>query len=82
MTKVSGAVKYKVYRATSKTGKYTLVKELYAKDFADSEVVTYIDTVTTGKTYYYKVRAGNKNHTKYVKIYKYHLKQTYLLNLH
>ena len=65
MTKVSGAVKYKVYRATSKTGKYTLVKELYAKDFADSEVVTYTDTVTTGKTYYYKVRAGNKNHTKY-----------------
>ncbi len=66
MNKVEGAVKYKVYRATSKNGTYSLVKELYAKDFEDKDVVTYINTVpTTGKTYYYKVRAGNKNHTKY-----------------
>lgn len=48
---VMGAATYNVYRATSKTGSYTLVK----KGVAASH---YIDTTAvSGKTYYYKVEA-------------------------
>ena len=51
--KVSGATGYKVYRATSKTGKYKLVKSVKTNTYTDSKL-------TTGKTYYYKVKATNK----------------------
>ncbi len=47
---VSGATKYQIYRATSKTGTYTKI--------TDTDKLTYKDTGrTAGKTYYYKVRA-------------------------
>ena len=48
--KVSGAVQYKVYRATSKSGTYKLVKTTTSTSFVDSNT-------TLGKTYYYRVRA-------------------------
>lgn len=48
--KVSGADKYYVYRATSKTGKYTRVKITTSKYYTDT-------TAKAGKTYYYKVKA-------------------------
>ena len=59
--KVTGANGYQVYRATSKNGKYKLVK-----DIKNTNTVSYKDAkLTTGKTYYYKVRAykvvNNKN---------------------
>ena len=51
--KIEGVDGYKVYRATSKNGKYSLVKTV-----ADPGTASYINTGrTTGKTYYYKVRA-------------------------
>lgn len=54
---VSNAEKYQVYRATSKTGTYSLVKTTTG--------TSYIDTKTTaGKTYYYKVRAVSADGTK------------------
>ena len=49
-SKVSGAKKYYVYRATSKTGKYTKIKSTTGTSFTDSDA-------TIGKTYYYKVKA-------------------------
>ena len=53
--KVSGAEKHRVYRATSKNGKYTLVKTAVAgRTFTDT-------TAELGKTYYYKVRALDTN---------------------
>lgn len=49
---VSGASGYQIYRSTSKTGTYKPVKT------APSGARSYINTgLTTGKTYYYKVRA-------------------------
>jgi uncharacterized repeat protein (TIGR02543 family) len=55
---VTGATGYKIYRATSESGKYTLIKTTAA--------VSYINTgVTTGRTYYYKVAAYDKKHTGY-----------------
>lgn len=52
---VSGAGGYKIYRATSRTGKYYLQKTL------TSGYRSWYDTGrTTGKTYYYKVRAYYK----------------------
>ena len=52
---VSGATKYKIYRSTSKNGKYTKIGELKKEGtFIDKKLVI-------GKTYYYKVRAYNKN---------------------
>jgi len=48
--KVTGAVKYQVYRATAKDGDYTLVKTTTDKSYADNNV-------TLNKLYYYKVRA-------------------------
>lgn len=54
--KIEGVDGYKVYRATSKNGKYSLVKTV-----ADPGTASYINTGrTTGKTYYYKVRAYKK----------------------
>ena len=51
--KVSGASGYEVYRATSKDGKYTKVKTI-----GKGKTVTYTDKkVSSGKTYYYKVRS-------------------------
>ena len=56
--KVSGATKYEVYRATSKSGSYT-------KLTTTSKTSVTNNSTTTGKTYYYKVRAvgasGNKS---------------------
>jgi uncharacterized protein YjdB len=51
--KVSGASGYQVYRATSKTGTYSRVATV-----TNGSTVTYTNkSLTTGKTYYYKVRA-------------------------
>ena len=64
--KVEGASGYCVYRALSKNGKWSLVKTVTGED-----TVSYVDTGrTTGKTYYYKVRAyvkeaGAKRYSKY-----------------
>ncbi len=50
--KVSGADGYEVYRATSKTGTYSLRKT------TSKDTLYYTNTsLSTGKTYYYKVRA-------------------------
>ena len=49
-TKVEGAVKYQVQRATSKNGTYKVVKTTTSLSFTDTNT-------TAGKTYYYKVRA-------------------------
>ena len=51
---VTGAKEYKIYRATSKTGKYSPVKTTTAKYWKDT-------TAKKGKTYYYKVIAVHKN---------------------
>ena len=51
--KVDGADGYQIYRATSKTGTYTLKKTV-----TSGSTLSYTNTgLTTGKTYYYKVRA-------------------------
>lgn len=50
---VTGAKGYKVYRADSQAGKYTLIKTTEAVSFIDSGV-------TIGKDYYYKVAAYDK----------------------
>lgn len=60
---ISGAQGYEIYRATSKTGKYTLVKTT-----TDTSSIT--GGLTTSKTYYYKVRAyrvvsGKKYYSAY-----------------
>ena len=52
--KVSGAVEYKVYRATSKDGSYSLVKTTTSLNWKDT-------TAASGKTYYYKVVAVCSN---------------------
>ena len=52
---VSGAIRYEIVRSTSKKGTYTKIGELPAAG-------TYVDNnLNTGTTYYYKVRACNKN---------------------
>ena len=48
--KINGAVKYEVYRATSKTGTYKLIKTTSGTSFTNT-------SATAGKTYYYKVKA-------------------------
>ena len=51
--KVSGANGYRVYRSTSKDGKYAAIGST-----AKNSAVTFLDKkAVTGKTYYYKVRA-------------------------
>lgn len=49
-TKAPVNTKYQVWRATSKTGKYTLVKTTTLGYYSDADI-------KAGKTYYYKVRA-------------------------
>lgn len=67
--KVNGATGYEIYRATSKDGKYTKVKTI-----SKNSTVSYTDTkLTTGKTYYYKIRAyktkdGKKKYGDYSSI--------------
>jgi uncharacterized protein YjdB len=56
---VSGASGYQLYRADSKTGTYTLIKDTGSKAFTDKGLVT-------GKTYYYKVRAYRQQGMKKV----------------
>jgi len=51
---VSGAVSYKVYRATSANGTYKLIKTTTNKSFTNT-------SVTAGRTYYYKVVAVSSN---------------------
>lgn len=52
-SRVYPATGYEVYRATSKTGKYTRVAKI-----SHGSILSYINKeLTTGKTYYYKVRA-------------------------
>ena len=52
-SKVAGATQYKIYRATSKNGKYKNIATVEGKS-----TVTYTDlTATSGKKYYYKVQA-------------------------
>ena len=51
--KATGADGYKIYRATSKSGKYSAIKTV-----TSASTLSYTNTgLTTGKTYYYKVRA-------------------------
>ena len=52
--KVEGAKAYKVYRATSKTGTYKLMKTTTSTSYTNT-------SVEAGKTYYYKVKAIHKN---------------------
>ena len=52
-SKVSGAKKYKVYRATSKNGNYKKIKTTKSRSYTDK-------SVSAGKKYYYKVRAYKK----------------------
>lgn len=52
-SKVAGATKYKVYRATSRNGKYSSVKTTKSCSFSNK--------VTNGKRYYYKVRPYRKS---------------------
>ncbi len=52
-SKVAGASGYTIYRATSKDGTYTALKRI-----TSGSTLSWTNTsVTTGKTYYYKVRA-------------------------
>lgn len=55
--KSSSTSKYKVYRATSKNGKYTLVRTTTKANFTDTKA-------SLGKKYYYKVKAIKKNGSK------------------
>lgn len=48
--KIKGASKYKVYRASSKNGKYYLQKSLTKNSYIDN-------SAKEGKTYYYKIKA-------------------------
>ncbi len=50
---VTGASKYEVYRATSRSGTYTKVATTTAKTYTNK-------TAKSGKTYYYKVKAVSK----------------------
>ena len=69
--KITGAKSYKVYRATSKTGTYKLVKTTTLLKWTNT-------SVTKGKTYYYKVMAAGTTSAansaysaiKYVKVPK------------
>ena len=55
--KVAGATGYQVYRATSKTGKYSKLGTTKKKQYVNT-------SLTTGKKYYYKVRAYKKKGKK------------------
>lgn len=52
---------YKIYRATSKSGKYSYIATVKASDVELGETLTYNDTKKTfNKTYYYKIRPYHK----------------------
>ncbi|HVJ49295.1 cell wall-binding repeat-containing protein [Desulfitobacterium sp.] len=53
---VMNAVSYNVYRTTADSGVYTIISSVNSPYFAD-------DSVTSGKTYYYKVQAANTTGT-------------------
>ena len=55
--KVAGAVKYQVYRATSKTGTYKLLSTTTGTSLTNT-------SAEVGKTYYYKVRSVAADNTK------------------
>ncbi|CAM4118241.1 S8 family serine peptidase [Mesobacillus thioparans] len=65
-SKVNGASGYKIYRSTSKSGKYSLVKTV-----TSGKTTSYTNTkLKKGQTYYYKVRAyrtvsGKKVYSSY-----------------
>jgi len=50
--KISGATKYAVYRATSKSGTYKKIGSTSSASYTDG-------SVSAGKTYYYKIKATN-----------------------
>ncbi len=59
--KVSGVTGYKIYRATSKTGTYKLIKTI-----SKGSTVNYTNSkLTSNKTYYYKIRSYVKKSGKY-----------------
>lgn len=59
--KVKGADGYRIYRASTEDGKYTMIKAVTGEG-----TVTYTNTgLTSGKIYYYKVRAFKKFGNKY-----------------
>ena len=64
--KISGASGYEVYRATSKSGKYSKIKTI-----TKNSTVSYVNSsLTKNKTYYYKVKAyrtvnGKKIYSSY-----------------
>lgn len=53
-SKISSASGYQVYKSKSKSGKYEEIKTL------KNSTTKYVDKISNGKTYYYKVRAYNK----------------------
>ncbi len=55
--KVSGATGYQIYRATSKTGKYTRLATTKKKKYTNA-------SLKAGKRYFYKVRAFKKKNGK------------------
>lgn len=59
--KVSGVTGYKIYRATSKNGKYKHIKTI-----SKNSIITYTDKkdIRVGKLYYYKIRAYKKSGSK------------------
>lgn len=65
---IDGATGYKIYRATSKTGKYSYIKTTTSTSYINKSLIT-------GKTYYYKVRAyktvSGSNVYSYYSTYKY-----------
>ncbi len=63
-TKVTGAAGYRIYRAASKTGTYTLIKEITS---GSTTSYTNVSGLTNGKTYYYKVAAFSKYNGSVVK---------------
>lgn len=59
--KVKGADGYRIYRASTEDGKYKMIKAVTGEG-----TVTYTNTgLTSGKMYYYKVRAFKKSGNKY-----------------
>ncbi|MBR2137904.1 MAG: hypothetical protein IJ966_01190, partial [Bacilli bacterium] len=64
---LSTATKYYIYRATSKSGSYSLIATIDAT----GETLNYLDTVSFNKTYYYKVKASNGVNTTATTSYKY-----------
>ena len=70
MSKVNGADGYQIYRATSKKGKYSKIKEFNS----EVELLEYVNKTKKGKTYYYKVRTfkldgnGKRVYSPYSKV--------------